>query len=144
MAAWSCAWLTVNGEVVFRPKSRSKTLISLFLASEASYRPEKDIWRNEFRRRSFLYPLWGGVNLQKRAVRQKKLQFFVDSFFFAGAPWWRTGRFFDRFFFGWKKNRPICFFLADLFFSWNVFQRKFVRPEFFAKSFSDVRRRKEH
>ena len=32
---------TKKGEVVFRPRSTSKTLNSMFLAGEASYRPEK-------------------------------------------------------------------------------------------------------
>ena len=43
-------------QVVFRPKSTSKTQNSMFLAGEASHRPKNHILGNEFGRRICLYP----------------------------------------------------------------------------------------
>ena len=58
-------------EVFFRPRSRRKTQKLIFLASEASYRPEKHIQGNEFWRRTCLYPLLLGQILKKKQFLKK-------------------------------------------------------------------------
>ena len=60
-------------EVVFRPRSMSKTQNLMFLAGEASYRPENHILRNEIRRRRCLYPHLLCQIFQKRQFVKKKL-----------------------------------------------------------------------
>ena len=67
---------TPLSEVFFRPRSRSKTQTLMFLAGEASYRPENRILGNDFGRRSCLYPLLLGQIFKKKQFLKKKLQFF--------------------------------------------------------------------
>ena len=72
-----------KGEVVFRSRSRSKTLNSLFLAGETLYRPENYIFGNEFRRRSCPYPLFQGQIFKNgQFIKNKsKKKVYVQNFF---------------------------------------------------------------
>ena len=83
-------------EVFFRPRSRSKTQKLMYLAGEASYRPEKHIQGNEFWRRSCLYPLLLGQIFKKKQffkkttkiTRPKNGCFFVDFSSYRAHLWW--------------------------------------------------------
>ena len=73
-------------EVFFRPRSRSKKQKLMYLAGEASYRPENRILGNDFGRRSCLYPLLLGQIFKKKQFFKKtnvRRHFFfgVDFFF---------------------------------------------------------------
>ena len=68
-------------EVLFRPRSRSKTQTLMYLAGEASYRPENRILGNDFGRRSCLYPLLLSQILKKKLILEKKIG--VQNFCFA-------------------------------------------------------------